>query len=113
MNRNLSFLCESSNAKGSQALMPSWVRPMPATLTYRCFSDQDWIFERKLVGERCLACGDEDSIRLRSRNRQLLNEQYPELVQALDTQLQKRFIVDGEIVAFEDHCTSFSWLQKR
>lgn len=93
--------------------MPSWVSPMLATLTDRRFSDPEWIFERKLDGERYVAYRHDDSILLKSRNRQVLNEKYPELVEALATQPRRRFIVDGEIVAFEGRLTSFSRLQRR
>lgn len=34
---------------------PGWMEPMLATLAHDPFSDPDWIFERKLDGERCLA----------------------------------------------------------
>ncbi len=113
MNANFRFLSESSQAKLRQTPFPAWVSPMLATLTDRRFSDPHWIFERKLDGERCLAFRDGDSIRLNSRNRHVLNEQYPELVRTLGKQPQRRFIVDGEIVAFEGRLTSFSRLQRR
>jgi bifunctional non-homologous end joining protein LigD len=93
--------------------MPSWVSPMLATLTDRRFSDQNWIFERKLDGERCVAYRDGDTIELKSRNRKILNDHYPELAEALAMQSKQRFIVDGEIVAFDGRLTSFSQLQKR
>ncbi|MBS4729256.1 ATP-dependent DNA ligase, partial [Mycobacterium sp. SM1] len=56
---------------------------MLATLTEKPFSDPRWIFEPKLDGERCLAFRDGERVRLMSRNRQLLNGTYPELVDAL------------------------------
>ena len=34
---------------------PRFLKPMLATLTHDRFSDENWIFERKLDGERCLA----------------------------------------------------------
>ena len=34
---------------------PEWIAPMLATLTEKRFSDPDWIYERKLDGERLLA----------------------------------------------------------
>jgi ATP-dependent DNA ligase len=86
---------------------------MLATLTDRRFSDQNWILERKLDGERCVAYRDGDTIELKSRNRKILNDHYPELAEALAMQSEQRFIVDGEIVAFDGRLTSFSQLQKR
>jgi len=47
---------------------PEWLEPMLATLTHNEFSDKDWIYERKLDGERCLAFKNGDDLRLLSRN---------------------------------------------
>jgi len=93
---------------------PRSPRPMLATLTDRRFSDPDWIYERKLDGERCIAVrqGSED-IRLISRNGNLLNDTYPELETVLLEQGSDRFAVDGEIVAFSGGVTSFERLQRR
>ena len=85
---------------------------MLATLTDKRFSDEDWIFERKLDGERCLAFKDGKKVRLMSRNKKLLNDQYPEIEEAIQDQ-EGSFIVDGEIVAFDGQVTSFSKLQNR
>jgi DNA ligase D-like protein (predicted ligase) len=110
---NLKKLSESARKKARQVDQPSWMDPMLASLTDQRFSDENWIFERKLDGERCIAYKDGDSVSLKSRNRKVINDQYPELVEALEKQAEKRFIVDGEIVAFEDDVTSFSRLQNR
>ena len=48
---------------------PSWVQPTLATLTHDPFSDPEWLYERKLDGERCLAFRDGDSVRFLTRNR--------------------------------------------
>jgi ATP-dependent DNA ligase len=93
--------------------MPAWTPPMLATLTDKRFSSPDWIFERKLDGERCLAFWRRSRLHLLSRNRQDLNASYPELVEALAAQSPEHFIADGEIVAFEGNNTSFSRLQGR
>lgn len=86
---------------------------MLATLTRDYFSDPDWVFERKLDGERCLAFREGKELRLLSRNRKELNDTYPEMVEALRKQKAGDFIVDGEIVTFEGAVTSFSRLQQR
>jgi bifunctional non-homologous end joining protein LigD len=93
--------------------VPRWRSPMLATLTERRFSDPDWIFERKLDGMRCLAYRDGDEMRLVSRNRQPLDGTYPELHDQLVAQDCSRFVVDGEVVAFEGRRTSFARLQGR
>jgi bifunctional non-homologous end joining protein LigD len=93
--------------------MPKWTQPMLATLTDARFSSPDWIFERKLDGERCLVFRRKSRLHLLSRNRQQLNDTYPELIEALAGQPAEHYIVDGEIVAFDGNTTSFSRLQGR
>jgi DNA ligase D-like protein (predicted ligase) len=93
--------------------VPDWCPPTLATLTDKRFSDPNWIFERKLDGVRCLAFRNGRRVRLLTRNRQSLNGTYPELVEALAAQTCSKFVVDGEIVAFEGRRTSFARLQGR
>ena len=93
--------------------MPKWTRPMLATLTDERFSSPDWIYERKLDGERCLVFRRKSRLHILSRNQQDLNETYPELVDALGKQPPGHYIADGEIVAFKGNTTSFSRLQGR
>ena len=91
---------------------PRWTTPMLATLTDERFSDPDWIYERKLDGERVLVFRSNGDTRFLTRNRREINANYPELVQAFDDQ-HGDFTVDGEIVAFDGKVTSFSRLQQR
>jgi DNA ligase D-like protein (predicted ligase) len=113
MNDRLDTLSAAAKEKLEKSPLPDWTEPMLATLTHDPFSDEEWMFERKLDGERCLAFGRDGNIRLMSRNRQPLNETYPEVVDALAGQDARRFVVDGEVVAFDGHVTSFSRLQAR
>ncbi|MEZ4332612.1 MAG: non-homologous end-joining DNA ligase [Myxococcota bacterium] len=92
---------------------PDWIEPMLATLTDDRFSDTDWIYERKLDGVRCLVFRDGEAVRLLSRNRTVMNETWPELVEAIEREPCRDFVADGEIVAFEGARTSFSRLQGR
>ncbi len=93
--------------------MPDWMPPMLATLTDDHFSSPEWIFERKLDGQRCLIFRRKSRLHILSRNQPDLNGTYPELIDALVDQPQQHFIADGEIVAFEGNLTSFSRLQGR
>lgn len=93
--------------------IPAFTQPMLAYLTHHYFSDQDWIFERKFDGERCLAFIKKHKVTLKSRNDKILNGTYPELVEAFEKQKLPDMIVDGEIVAFEGKQTSFAKLQAR
>ncbi|HZB06304.1 MAG TPA: hypothetical protein VE449_06895, partial [Thermoleophilaceae bacterium] len=89
------------------------IEPMKAVLSDEPFSDAAWIFERKLDGIRCLAIRDGGGVQLMSRTARLMNDQFPELVEALGRQPSTDFIADGEIVAFQNGITSFARLQQR
>ena len=92
---------------------PAFVPPMLAVLTKEYFSSEDWIFEHKFDGERCLAFKKNGKVSLMSRNKKEMNDEYPELVQALEKQKADNFIIDGEIVALEEGLSSFELLQSR
>jgi bifunctional non-homologous end joining protein LigD len=89
------------------------IEPMKAVLAATPFSDPGWIFERKLDGIRCLAIKDGSGVSLMSRTSRRMNDQFPELVKALEREPSEDFILDGEIVAFEGNVTSFARLQQR
>jgi bifunctional non-homologous end joining protein LigD len=89
------------------------IEPMKAVLADTPFSDPGWIFERKLDGIRGLAIKDDSGVSLMSRTARRMNDQFPELVKALERQPSRDFVLDGEIVAFEGAVTSFARLQQR
>jgi DNA ligase D-like protein (predicted ligase) len=93
--------------------IPSWAQPQLATLTKDRFSDPEWLFERKLDGERLLAFRDAAGLRLLTRNDRDVTATFPEVAAALQAQRAGDFVVDGEVVAFRDGQTSFSRLQQR
>src|SRR5437899_6774563 len=103
----------AARVKLKERPQPEWINPMLATLTYRRFSDPNWLFELKFDGERCLAFRNGSSVKLFSRNRKLLNSTYPEIADAIGSQALDNFVVDGEVVAFDGDVTSFSRLQRR
>jgi bifunctional non-homologous end joining protein LigD len=109
----LSQLSPAARQRLIPAAPPAWVQPMLATLTKQRFSDPAWIFERKLDGERCLAFRAGKEVRLLSRNRNALNNHYPEIADALTGQVGPNLVLDGEIVAFSGGETDFSRLQRR
>jgi len=96
-----------------ETAFPDWTEPMLATLTDERFSDPDWIYERKLDGLRLLAFRHGAEVRLLTRNEKRRNDAFPELVEAIGGQDAERFVVDGEVVAFEGNVSSFSRLQPR
>lgn len=109
----LSVLSRTEYEQLREGPQPEWIEPMLAILTDACFSDEDWLFERKLDGIRCLAYCEGGELCLFSRNHKPQNDIWPELVEALQRQASRGFVVDGEIVAFRDNVTSFSRLQGR
>ena len=100
--------------QGKKATQPEFVQPMLATLTENYFSSNDWIYEEKFDGERCLAFKKHGKVRLVSRNGKSINVHYPEVVTALEKQSADNFIIDGEIVALNKKGVSdFGLLQGR
>jgi bifunctional non-homologous end joining protein LigD len=93
--------------------MPEWIDPELATLTKDRFSSPDWMFERKLDGERCITYRDGSGLRLMTRNQKVVTHTYPELEAALSAQSASGFVIDGEVVTFVDGQTRFSQLQQR
>ncbi len=92
---------------------PSFRSPMLATLVERPVEGEDWIFERKLDGIRLVIVRDHGSLRMYTRNHLDRTERYPELHDVLLDQPHERYVVDGEVVAFEGNVTSFARLQRR
>ena len=82
MNDIFNQIPENEKRKITKEKQPTWLEPMLATLTDERFSDENWIFERKFDGERCLAFMHEGNLRLISRNQKSLNSHYPELIDA-------------------------------
>jgi bifunctional non-homologous end joining protein LigD len=109
----LDLLSAEERRELRRSRQPQWIEPMKAVLHDRPFSDPDWFYERKLDGVRCIAFRRPDGVRLLSRNDKSLNNSYPELVEALERESSPEFVVDGEVVAFSGHVTSFSRLQGR
>jgi bifunctional non-homologous end joining protein LigD len=109
----LDLLSAEERREVKRTRQPRWIEPMKAVLHDEPFSDPNWIYERKLDGVRSLAFRTPKGVRLLSRNDKPLNNSYPELVEALEREPCPDFIVDGEIVAFSGHITSFSRLQRR
>lgn len=113
MNYILENLSKDLKKKLVKKRMPSFEKPMLATLTKDYFDDPDWIFERKLDGQRCLVFKDKEAVTLKSRNNKVLNASYPEIVKAVQDLNIDQVILDGEVVTFEGTISSFSKLQPR
>lgn len=87
---------------------------MLATPDERVFSHPDWVFEIKYDGVRVLAERRGEVVALYGRNGQSFTERYPDLVADLRALAVDRFVIDGEIVALDEHGKpSFGRLQAR
>jgi ATP-dependent DNA ligase len=73
----------------------------------------DFWYEPKWDGFRCIAFRDGDEVVLGSRNERPLTRYFPDVVEALRTQLPKRCVVDGEIVVAGAHGLDFDMLSQR
>jgi ATP-dependent DNA ligase len=73
----------------------------------------DWIFEPKWDGFRALVFRDGDEIEIQSRDEKPLNRYFPEVVEAVRSELPLRCVLDGEIVIQRDGALDFEALQLR
>ncbi|MGH7353850.1 MAG: DNA ligase D [Candidatus Rokuibacteriota bacterium] len=87
---------------------------MLATLVDEPLSGREWLFEIKYDGVRVLAQRHGERVELRTRSHQNVTTRYPEIVTALRALPLDRFLLDGEIVAFDERGrSSFQRLQSR
>ena len=70
---------------------------MEATTAGEIPTGENWQYEPKWDGFRCLAFRDGDTVELRSKSNQPLGRYFPELVAALQALKPRHFVLDGEI----------------
>jgi bifunctional non-homologous end joining protein LigD len=94
--------------------MPQFVEPMLAKLSSLPSDEGEWAFEVKWDGVRAIARSEPGRLRVLSRNGNDVTSAYPEL-RAMNRALSSHdAILDGEIVAFDEHGRpSFDVLQTR
>ena len=89
------------------------IAPMLLASQKQPFDDEDYIFELKLDGIRCIAYLDSNRTNLRNKRNKELLSLYPEL-KDLHLQVKKPCILDGELVVLNrDGSPNFALLQKR
>ena len=76
------------------------------------FDSDDFIFELKLDGIRCLAYLWDDGLELRNKRNKRLNTIYPELG-AIYLQANTKCILDGELIVLKDGQPDFFEIQRR
>ena len=100
--------------RGERSELPRELAPMQAALADGPFDSADWLFEPKLDGIRALAFIEDGAVTLRSRRGLDVSARYPALAQAIAAQPVASAILDGEIIALDEHgAPSFERLQQR
>ena len=74
---------------------------------------EEWQYEPKWDGFRCLAFRDGEEVELQSKAEKPLTRYFPELVDALRNLKAKQFVLDGEIIIAVDGEPSFDELLQR
>src|SRR3954467_1168978 len=87
--------------------------PMEALSVDEIPTGDDWQYEPKWDGFRCLVFRDGDTVELQSKSGQPLTRYFPELVDAALGLTAKKFVLDGEIVVPSDGAFSFDALLQR
>jgi len=88
-----------------------FIEPMYARLVHELPVGNEWLYEVKFDGYRCLAGRDASGVTLWSRRGNLFTKQFPQIAQACE-QLPPNTLVDGEIVALDESGrVSFNLLQ--
>jgi len=87
--------------------------PMEARTADALPEGDDWQYEPKWDGFRCLGFKHGPDVLLQSKSGQPLGRYFPELVEALASLEPERLVVDGEIVIVRDNQLSFNDLLQR
>jgi ATP-dependent DNA ligase len=87
--------------------------PMEARLVDRVPDGDEWRFEPKWDGFRCLAFKDDAAVDLRSKAGQPFNRYFPEIVEAVASLSARRCVLDGELVVPDGNAFSFDQLLQR
>lgn len=98
----------------TRAAMPKVIHPMLATAVDEAFDDPEWLFEIKWDGYRAVAFIEKGKLRLVSRTQNDLTAQFSELRELPKSMNAANAILDGEVVALDEHGrSSFSLMQQR
>src|ERR1044071_1200156 len=87
--------------------------PMEAKSVENLPTGEEWQYEPKWDGFRCVAFRDGNKIELQSKSEQPLARYFPEVVKALAALKPRRFVLDGEIAVPSGQGFSFDALLQR
>ena len=89
------------------------IKPMLISEEKKPFDDENYIYELKLDGIRCIAYIDKNNVDLRNKRNDKVLFRYPEMSQ-INKQLNcENVILDGELFVLKDNKTDFFEMQKR
>ncbi len=89
------------------------VAPMLAKAAKALPTGDNWLYEPKWDGFRCIVFRHGEEIELGSRNERPLTRYFPELLDPLRRYLPDKAVVDGEVVIATDHGLAFEALLQR
>jgi bifunctional non-homologous end joining protein LigD len=96
-----------------KAVDDAWVNPMLAKSTKIVPFGDDWVYEQKFDGLRCVCIRKGSDVQLFSRNKLSFNARFPAVVNALRALPIDDFVLDGELVVMDEQGrTSFGALQQ-
>lgn len=88
------------------------IQPMLA-VTAEPFDSEEYLFEVKWDGFRCLSLHEPGHTFLKSRNNRSFDQKFPELAGIHENMGRQSVILDGEIIIMDQGTPSFYQLQKR
>src|SRR5437868_2796279 len=90
-----------------------FIAPMECLPVDKVPEGEEWQYELKLDGYRAVAVKESGEVSIYSRNGNSFNAKFPSIVDAVAKLRPKRFVIDGEIVALDEHGRhSFQLLQR-
>ena len=88
------------------------IKPMLIGIEGEPFDSEEYIYELKLDGERCIAYLDSDKTILKNKRNMLMLQKAPELSE-IHKNISVRCILDGELAVIKDGKPDFFEIQKR
>src|SRR5829696_8049262 len=89
------------------------LEPMEALSVDEIPTGEEWQYEPKWDGFRCIAFREGSTVELQSKSVQPLTRYFPEVVEALKTVPAKHFVLDGELAIPQGESFSFDSLLQR
>jgi ATP-dependent DNA ligase len=89
------------------------IEPMETRQAQRIPEGDDWTYEPKWDGFRCVAFRNGKDVELQSKSGETLTRYFPEIVAALLEAPAQRFVVDGELMIVEGDTSDFDALLQR